>query len=175
MGLTPGIPLLILAAVLQASVLSLLFPLGGGPDLVLLLVVAWAFNAELRSSVLWAFIGGLLLDLLSAAPLGTSSLGLVIIAVPIAGVGGRVYRLGPLWIFGITLAASLFFEAYRVLIVDLMQLVGVIPSDTGFTPSWTVDFAAVVLPTMLYNLALIWVVYFFARRIQKRVLSPEPR
>lgn len=173
MGLTLGIPLLMLAAVLHASLLALLFPLGGAPNLVYLLVVAWAINADLRSSILWAVIGGVLMDLLSALPLGTSALGLVLIVATLKALNQRTRRAGVLQVALFTLAASPFFEVYRMVIVDLLEVLGFLPTDTGFTPSWVTDFTTAVLPTLFYNALLVWVIALLVWRIQQRMPISE--
>lgn len=173
MGLTLGIPLLALAAVLHASLLALLFPLGGAPNLLYLLVVAWAVNADLRSSILWAMIGGVLLDLLSALPLGTSALGLVMVVAVIKALNRRARRAGILLIALFTLGASPFFEVYRIVIVDILEATGLLPTDTGFTPSWVTDFTTAVLPTLVYNALLVWFVVLFLWRIQQRMPVTE--
>ena len=64
MGNFLSIPLLGVAAALQASLMPQIRLLGGEPDLVFLLVIAWAINRELEDGVIWAFVGGILLDLL---------------------------------------------------------------------------------------------------------------
>ncbi|HRF94610.1 MAG TPA: rod shape-determining protein MreD, partial [Aggregatilineales bacterium] len=65
MGNFLSFPILIVAAILQATFMPQIRLLGGSPDLVFLVVLAWSINAELDSSVLWAFVGGISLDLLS--------------------------------------------------------------------------------------------------------------
>jgi len=172
-GLTLGIPLLMLAAVLHASVLALLFPLGGAPNLVYLLVAAWSINADLRSSALWAMIGGVLLDLLSALPLGTNALGLVLIVAALKALNQRTRRAGVLQVALFTLAASPFFEVYRVAIVDVFEALGLLPTDNGFTPSWVNDFTTAVLPTLFYNALLVWIIVLVVWRIQQRMPLTE--
>lgn len=78
-----GIPLLVLAAVFDTTVLTLLRIWGGGPNLVLVLVLSWAMLVDIRQALPWAVIGGVLRDLLSVAPTGTSALILVMLVIGI--------------------------------------------------------------------------------------------
>lgn len=87
-----GIPILLLAAVLNATVMAQLRVWQGAPDLVFLLVVSWALLSDYRDALLWAVIGGVLLDLFSIAPLGTSALGLVVIVFASTSLFGQITR-----------------------------------------------------------------------------------
>lgn len=170
MGSFISLPILLLAALLQASILPLVFPIGGGPNLSFLFVLAWAINGELRQSVVWALIGGLLLDLLSALPLGTSSLGMLILVFVISGVGQQVYRIGIPLLGSLTLLGTFFYEMLVIVLIDLYELLGLMPTDrVGFNPNWLQDITIIVLPTMFYNVLLIWPIYWWMRRVQRRV------
>jgi rod shape-determining protein MreD len=74
---------LFIASVLQAVVLPQVVPISFMPNLVVLLVVAVCLVESLYDAVIWAFIGGLLLDLMTspALPLGTNALILVLLAL----------------------------------------------------------------------------------------------
>ncbi|MBZ0304698.1 MAG: rod shape-determining protein MreD, partial [Anaerolineae bacterium] len=87
-----GIPLFMVAAVIDASVLSHLRYLNGQPSLVLILVVSWGLLNELSDALPWAFIGGLFVDLLSVTPTGTSSFAYVLAVTLILFYAGQVGR-----------------------------------------------------------------------------------
>src|SRR5688500_13003948 len=87
-----GIPLFILASLLQATVLSHLRVYGGQPDLIVIIVLAWAILDRDQEGMVWAFVGGLFLDLLSGAPLGISSLAMVPVAFLVGLTEAQVYR-----------------------------------------------------------------------------------
>lgn len=85
-----GIPILLLAALLNSTLMAEFRIGGGAPDLVFLLVVSWALLGDVEEALTWAVIGGVMQDLLSVAPLGTSSLGLVIVAFGADTVFGEI-------------------------------------------------------------------------------------
>jgi rod shape-determining protein MreD len=74
-----GFPLLTLVAVLDATLMHVLGIWGGLPSLLLVVVVSWGLLVDLNESLPWAVMGGVLNDLLSVVPTGSSALALVII------------------------------------------------------------------------------------------------
>ncbi|MEO1441171.1 MAG: rod shape-determining protein MreD, partial [Chloroflexota bacterium] len=89
-----SLPILILASAAQASVVPQIRILGGGPDLVFLAVLSWSVNSEFDESLTWALVGGILQDLLSAAPTGTSALGLIVVVFIVHLLNQGLYRVG---------------------------------------------------------------------------------
>jgi rod shape-determining protein MreD len=82
-GLYVVIPMVVLLAILQATVLPA-FPLFGViPGLWLILAVGWSLVRGMREGLILAFIGGLMIDLLSTAPLGASSISLMLAIVAV--------------------------------------------------------------------------------------------
>lgn len=164
MGRFLSVPFLIIAAALQASFVPQIRLLGGGPDLVFLLVVAWSINSELEEGVVWAFVGGIAQDLLSAAPSGSSVMGLLVLVFAISGLGRQVYRIGIATLIGLVLAGTL---AQQIILMIILAL-------SGFRVEWLTDFSYVVAPTIFYNLILIWPVYWFVRVVQRRIRAEVP-
>jgi len=77
-GLYVVIPFVVLLAIIQATVLPA-FPLFGViPGLWLVVAVGWSLVRGMREGLVLAFVGGLIIDLLSAAPLGVSSISLML-------------------------------------------------------------------------------------------------
>jgi rod shape-determining protein MreD len=158
MGTYWGIPLVALAVILQATFIPQIRILGGEPDLVFLLTISWAINGRLEQSVLWAFVGGVAQDLLSAAPTGASVLSLVLVVFGIERLKQQVYHIGFMMIVGIVIAGT-FVEKLVYMIVL---------SFSGFTIYPLENLTYVILPTIAYNLLFIGPVYWVVRRIQRR-------
>jgi rod shape-determining protein MreD len=66
------------------------------PHLVLILAVVCTIAVGLESGLAWAFIGGIVLDVLAERPLGSSSFALIIVVGLAAGIGRLFIRLRPL-------------------------------------------------------------------------------
>src|SRR6185436_7206624 len=116
MGNFLSIPIMMLVAALQVTVMPQISFLGGRPDLVLLVVVSWALNSSLEQAVLWAFAGGICRDLLSAAPIGTSVIGLILIIFAIHAVRGQLFSVGIFTLIWVSLIGTVIQE-FSVLIV----------------------------------------------------------
>ena len=135
----------------------------GQISLVMLVVVAWSIRAEISSALIWAFIGGILIDLFSILPLGTSSAGLIIIAYAANGFVRQIYRVRLLTIISTVFFASLGFYAYTY--VALLV--------AGHSYDVLMQVRLVLIPTILYNLAAALPVYGFVRIVQRRVWKDD--
>ncbi|NWF68222.1 MAG: rod shape-determining protein MreD [Chloroflexi bacterium] len=164
MGRFLSLPLLALAAVLQATLVPQIRFGGGGPDLVFLMVLAWSINADLDESLIWAFVGGIALDLLSAAPLGTSTMGMVLVVFVVSGLNRQVYRVGFLLLSVLVLVGSAVQQIAIMIILSV----------AGFTIALPFDLSYVVAPTIIYNFVMIWPIYWVIRRIQRRSRGEKP-
>lgn len=156
-------PLLALAAAAQATFLPQIRIFNGQPDLVFLIVLAWSIHATPAQAVVWAFVGGIMQDLLSAAPVGTSTLGLLVIIALLDGLRGQLARVGVLTYIGLVLVGSFIIK-----IALLIVLIGI-----GFVVQPVGVFSSNVLPSVAYNLVLMLPVYSVVRLIQRRVAPPE--
>ncbi len=146
MSLQLGIPLMLAAALIQAIILPRLRMYGGQPDLVVLIVLSWAVFDEAQEGMVWAFIGGLFLDLFSGAPLGISSLVLVPITYLVGLTEARVYRttiLLPLLLAG---GGTLAYHVIYLLAIRFLA---------GMSVAWLLVPWYVTLPSLLFDMILI--------------------
>lgn len=173
MGGFLSVPVLLVAAVLQASLIPRLDLPGGGPNLTFVCVLAWALNVPVGQAALWAFLGGLFADILSTVPLGTSSLGLVLMISFMSGLGTQVYQLGLLLLIFMSVFGTLAYEFLRVVLIDIYHLFGLIPATAPLQISWGTDLTTTVFPTMVYNFVLILPVYLLLRIVQRRLPRPD--
>jgi rod shape-determining protein MreD len=134
-----GIPGMILLAVLQSAVVSHLRLVDGQADVVLVAVVAWGLAGRSTESMVFGLVGGIILDLLSALPIGTTSLVLVLIAYLVSLTEGRLWGTHLLTPLAVFFAASLFFAPYQLLAsilagatVDLLTVVSRVIAPEAF-------------------------------------------
>jgi rod shape-determining protein MreD len=66
------------AALLNLTIAPLIQVGGAQPDFVLIAAVIWTVVAGIEGGLVWAFIGGLLVDLLAPRPLGSTAFTLLI-------------------------------------------------------------------------------------------------
>lgn len=72
-----SIPIMLVLAIVQSTVLPKFPILGFVPVPVLLVSLAWGLLHTMEEGVAWAFVGGLFVDLFSVSPLGATSLALM--------------------------------------------------------------------------------------------------
>ena len=156
-----GLPLLALAAVLQATVLNQFRLFGGTVDLVLLLSLNWTIVGEWRSGTLWALMGGLCLDLLSGGPFGANALGLVLVAYGASLSEGRFWSSHVLLPLASALLGTVLYHGIYLLVL----------AGSGHTVNWTLSLSQVTLPTVFLNTLFMLPVYQFVRWLHS-VLHP---
>ena len=155
------IPLLVLiAALLQSTVAGRLVIRGVKPDLVLIIVVISTLIYGGKAGLVWAFLGGIGLDLFSGGPLGISSLGLMLAAL-VAGIGHRVlsryHLLVPL---GASALATLIYGIVYVSLLALLREAAKTPLFAGIVlPSYALPFwptlQNVIVPATIYNMTIV--------------------
>ncbi len=82
------------AALVQATILPFAAPGGGGLDLVLVIAVVWTMALGLEGGLVWAFLGGLIIDVLLMRPLGLTAF-IDLLAVGAAWALGRMLTRAP--------------------------------------------------------------------------------
>ena len=144
-----AVGVMLVAALVQATLISRIRFLGACPNLILVMVVSWALLRGVPAALPIAFVAGLFFDLLAGLPLGASSLGLMATTF-LAGLGTRrVFASNVLWpAFIVALATPLY--AFFVLVA--LQF-------NGLTIDWAEMAVQVVAPEMVLNVLLTLVVY----------------
>ncbi len=117
----------LLAALLETSVLSELSIAGAKPDLVFAMAVVVAMVVSFEDSLVWALVGGLLVDALTGRPLGATALALLIVT-GIAALLSRVTGAPR----AITVGAAAFvltwlFQAVLLAILSVTAGIGMVP------------------------------------------------
>ena len=112
--------LLILAlGLLQTSVLPSFAIAGIRPALVLMAAITLATVSDDARALYWGFAGGLLVDLLSAAPLGVNALLFTLLVYIIGGQGRRFDRANLVFPVVAGIAATLLYYPGVVLALQL--------------------------------------------------------
>jgi len=136
------IPFMALLAIFQATAAPQIRIGAGALNLLLLCVMSWEQIEARGEGYVWAFIGGMFLDLIGSGPFGASVLALLAATFIASQMGGGLFRdriLVPL----VTAAAGTF--AYNGVYLVVLRIFGV--------PINLVDaLVQVVLPSTLINL-----------------------
>ncbi len=155
--LQPAIACLVIALA-QATLVSRIRILNASPDLLLVTVVCWSLVHGVRDGLIWAFVGGLGVDLIAGLPLGTSSLALL----PIPWLG----NLGRTRVFGSSTLLPLLLVA---LATPLRGWIVLLLQHTRGAGGWIAATTHVIGPEIVLNVALAVIIYPIVRWLAGRV------
>lgn len=158
-----SVPFLFFLSLLQSTAWTRLQIGGIWPDILLLVVMSWALLRGIGEAALWAFVGGLGLDLLSSGPFGASAAGLLVVVLLTSALQSGVFRgrtLLPL--LTAILVTPMFHAVYLFGMLLIGQRIDVLDAVTR-----------VILPQAVYNAALSLFVYRIMAGIHRRI-SPRP-
>ncbi len=156
------VPILGAAAVFQVVVVPKLEIKGVYPDLILLLVIARSLIAGGRSAVMWGFVGGLWMDVLSGGAIGASSLALMATSL-MTGIGhNTIFRRNSFVPLVAALSGSLVFS-----LIYLAVLAGV-----GYRFPLGPLAANLIVPATLYNGAVMFLATPVLNRMPEKANYP---
>lgn len=152
------VPLLLVVAVLQATIVSNLTVWGVFADFPLLVVVSWGLLRGAREGMIWGFVGGLMVDLLSGAPFGAATLSLM--------AAGSLSGLGEATVSRTHLALPLVVVFLGTIVYDLVFLLVV--QISGQTVVWLSSLVRIILPSAALNVVLMPIVFGSMRWLVRR-------
>jgi rod shape-determining protein MreD len=132
------------------------------PHLVFVFAIVWTIAIGLESGLVFAFVGGIALDVLAQRPLGTTSFALIIV-VGLAAVVARVfYRFRPLVV---VLAVAVLSLVYSMTLFVLLGALG--SSAAAHDPVGT------LLPSVVYDTVIAALVGPLAVAVHDRYVEEE--
>lgn len=136
MGLVLAAVGAVVAALIQSTVLPFAATGGGSLDLVLVIAVVWTMALGLEGGLVWAFLGGLIIDVLLMRPLGLTAF-IDVLAVGIAWVVGRLLAraLYPVVVATAAALAAIATPLTVVLYGTLRDIPPGVNPATGIVPS----------------------------------------
>ncbi len=156
------LPLLTVLALIQDVLLAPVSIMGARPDLVLVAVAVWAFLRGPIEGSLWAFIGGMILDLFSGGPLGGITLGLLVVSFLVRRQWGQELGSTILQLVLLVLIACFFYHV--VLLLVLLW--------AGHAVNWSYGLSQIAGPSALLNAVLAPFVYWPLSWLDRRT-RPE--
>jgi rod shape-determining protein MreD len=150
------------AALFEVTVTTYLRFGGAQPHLVLVLGVVVTIAIGLEAGLVWAFIGGLALDVLAQRPLGSSAFTLLLCVGAASVLGHVLARLRPL---APIIAAFILSLGYSMI---LLVVIGALR-----TPPPVSDPVGAVLPGAVYDAVIAGLIGPLAISIRDRRLQAE--
>ncbi|MBS1249343.1 MAG: hypothetical protein MAG431_00920 [Chloroflexi bacterium] len=157
-----AIPVLSIVTILQSAVVSRITLLHGTADIILLTIIAWALQEEVKTGWQWALIGGLLADFLSGLPFGIYTASYLLITGLTLALRVRIWRFAIL--------VQLFATFLGTILSHALSLLAVIAQGTNL--SFQTVLETITLPSLILNLLLTIPVYIL---IQELALQVHPR
>ena len=149
-----GFIILLLAVIIQVSFLPHLTVLNLAPNLVLALLIIWAFLRPPEQSVIWAIIGGLFLDIFSVSTFGTFTLLCVLITFSISFIKKNfISDINFLFKILIAFLGFLSFNIVYFLINKLLVLVHL--ESTALN---TIDYLFKITPLEIFYSLIIFII-----------------
>ena len=143
------VPFLVAAAVFQATIMPHLAIWGVFAELPLLLVAGWGLLQGPREGLIWGFIAGVALDILSGAPFGAATLSLMAAGL-LSGLGkNSVFATHLVYTVAVALLATILYNLVFLLIVWI----------SGYSTVWLDSLFRIILPTALLN--ALWMPFIY--------------
>jgi rod shape-determining protein MreD len=152
------VPLLVVVALLQSTIVSHFRIWGVFADLPLLVVIGWGLLRGSREGFIWGFVAGVAVDLFSGAPFGAATFGLMAVGA-LAGLGqSTVFRSQLLWP---PVAVGLATIVYDLLFLLITWI-------SGYPVLWSGNLFYRVAPSAALNAALTPIVFAIMRWLNTR-------
>jgi rod shape-determining protein MreD len=132
------------------------------PHLVFILAIIWVVAFGLESGLVWAFVGGLALDVLAQRPLGVSSFALIVSVGIAASITRPFIRIRPLVVAP---AVALLSLVYSMTLFILLRALGTSVASN--------DPVTTLVPGVVYDAVFAVIVGPLAVAIHDRYMAEE--
>ncbi len=154
---------LVVFYILQTVVFSQSPFVNGTADLVLLFLAAWSLQEQIKNSLLWTVIAGLLISIVSAMPFYAPLLGYLGVLGISKLLKRRVWRAPILAMYIATLLGTFFQLALYVVVLQI----------NGAPIPWGGSLDVVILPSALLNLIFALPIYAIVNDLVGRIYPRE--
>jgi hypothetical protein len=160
---TVAFPLLLMAVILQSSVVSQVKLLSGYADLPMLMLGAWALQDRVKSAWHWVALSCAMLGFVSTMPWPVLVIGYFAVVFIAQTLQKRVWQAPLLAMFSVTFIGTLFLH---LLSFTVLRLLG--------TPFVFADVIGLItLPSLLLNMFFSIPIYIFMRDLARWVYPTE--
>jgi len=158
-----AVPILIVVGIMQATIVPHIKVWGIFADLPVLVVTSWSLLQGAREGIVWGFIAGLVVDLLSGAPFGAATFSLMAAGF-ISGMGqATVFRNHIALPLVVTFLATIIYNLIFMLVLQIV----------GQPMAWIESLWRIVLPSAVLNTVLTPLVYVPLRLLHHRFVLTE--
>jgi hypothetical protein len=158
-----ALPVLGLTVILQSAVMSHLTLLSGYGDLILVMLAAWALQAQVESAWQWAFLASILVGFLTRLPWAVVAAGYLAVIILAYAMRRRVWQAPLVAMFIVTFFGTVFMHLLSYIALSL----------AGSTLSLRDVIGMLTLPSLLLNLLFAVPVYALMRDLSRWVYPGE--
>lgn len=153
MGVFLAFPIIFILVLLQTTLVNQLTLLSGCADLVLLWIVAWSLQKQVRHAWLWVILAGISVAFVSAIPWYVPVICYAGAAYLAKLVNQRVWQSPILMMFMVTIVSSIFINVFTFVSLVVQ----------GVNIGFQTGLVQVIIPSTLINLLLALPVYAVAK------------
>ncbi len=153
------IPLLLLVAILQITLLPDIPLFGFRVDVPLLIVVSWGMVGPVWQAARWGFVLGLFLDLASGLPFGAQTLALTSIGMALSAGQAVFFRNN---VIAPPIATFVGTLVYNLIVLGILVMI-------NRPVQWDEYLLRVTLPTAILNTLALPIVYLPLRWLARRL------
>jgi rod shape-determining protein MreD len=150
------------AAIVELTITPYLRVGDAQPHLVFVLAVVWTVAVGLDSGLVWAFVGGLVLDTLAQRPLGSTAFALLLVVGATGAITRSLVRIRPVVAIIATLLLSLVYSMTLLMLFSVLR-----------PPSTLADPLRIVGPSVLYDVIVAAVLGPLAVSLRERFVDEE--
>lgn len=158
-----AIPILTLLTILQSAIVSRLPLLQGTPDLVLLVLIAWALQEPVKTAWQWSIIGGLMIGFASILPITIPMIIYLTITSAVQLIKQKIWENQIFAMFLMTFFGTIFSQAISALVVSIR----------GTQLPILDTLRLIILPSLLLNLLLAVPFYILMKDLANWVYPEE--
>jgi rod shape-determining protein MreD len=156
-------PVILVAVILQTTIVSRLTLFNGTADVVMLVVVAWSLQDKARNAWIWALFAGVVISFISSVPFLAPLISFVIIYAIARVFHNRVWQSPILGMFVVTFIATIVQNGISFLALQLANIPMSFNEAAGI----------VTLPSLLLNLLFALPVYLLINDLAHWVYPEE--
>jgi rod shape-determining protein MreD len=148
-----AVPFLILAVIIQSSIISHISLLSGYADVILILLAAWALQERVKSAWHWALLAGILTSFVTRLPWPAVLAGYFAVVYIARALNRRVWQAPMLAMFSVTFLGTLCVHFLSFVVLRILGTT-LAPADV---------LGLITLPSLLLNILFVVPIYTMMR------------
>jgi len=168
-----AIPILSILTMLQSAIISRLPLLQGTADLVLLVLIAWALQEQVKTAWQWSLIGGLMIGYASILPLAIPVLNYFAITSVVLYIKQKIWGNQIFAMFAMTFLGTIFNQVISALVIFIQGSQVPLLDTQTLIILLSDSLRLIILPSLLLNLLLAAPIYALLKDLAEWVYPEE--